>query len=381
MAQTTRNPLERLDRPEDDDGSVMSGSAFSVLVLLGFVVLLFVSVNFGISAIEDDLETRATGLLRASGLNDVSATATGTDLVLAGSLIEGYDAQSVFNGVAGLEGVSSVSGNLWFVTGTDLADIVVVGDPIEFAWDLNSVVITGDISTDDRKTFINDTLALTFSSIDDSGLSVLPEIDDEKEWIGSVLSLLIATRESVEVGRLIVFPSSQLLVVAGEVSDKAVRNDLNDRVSAVGEALGFDVNPAIRVPETGPTKQEVEALQVEIDEVILDQVVEFETGSDVITDDGKTLLDGILTILRDAPDIRVEISGHADTQGSPQANLELSKRRTEAVFAYFVTNGESPDRFDLLWFGDTQPIADNSTEEGRQKNRRIEFTALLEEEE
>ena len=381
MAQSTRSPLQQFDRADDDDGSVMSGQTFVAVFLLALVLLLFVSVKFGIARIENDLETRAAGLLQANGLSDVTASATGTDVVLTGSLIQGYDSDAVFEAIAALRGVSSVSGDLWFVTGTELPDIPVTGDPIEFAWNMNAVVITGDISTDERKAFINDTLGLTFSTIDDTGLSVLPDIEDEKEWIGSILSLLIATRDSVDKGRLIVFPSDRLLVVAGEVSDKAVRNDLNARVSAVAADISFDVNPAIRVPETGPTKQEVEALQTEIDEVILDQVVEFETGSDVITPGGKALLDGILAILRDAPDVRVEISGHADTQGSPEVNLDLSRRRTESVFEYFIANGESPDRFDLLWFGDTQPIADNSTEEGRQKNRRIEFRALLEEEE
>jgi OOP family OmpA-OmpF porin len=380
MARDTRNPLQRLDRSDDDDGKVMSGGAFGSLVFFGFVALLLVSVNFGVAGIENDLEARAHGLLQASGLSSVTVQASGTDLELSGNLIEGYDEEAVFNGISALHGVSSVTGNLWIITGTELDDIIVTGGPIEFSWDGSTVAITGDVSTEERKAFINDTLALTFSTVDDVGLAVLADIEDEKDWIGSVLSLLIATRESVDVGRLIVFPSDQLLVVAGEVADKAIRNQLNDRVEAVGEDLGFDVNPAIRVPETGPTEAEVEALQVEIDEVILDQVVEFETGSDVITEDGTALLDEMLAILRDAPDVRVEISGHADSQGSEAANLLLSQRRTEAVFAYFVANGESPDRFDVLWFGDTVPIADNSTEEGRQKNRRIEFRALLDEE-
>ncbi len=72
----------------------------------------------------------------------------------------------------------------------------------------------------------------------------------------------------------------------------------------------------------------------------------------------------------------VEIDGHADPQGSPERNLELSLRRAEAVVAYFVSQGEDPERFIAVGYGDTRPIADNSTEAGRQKNRRIEFIAL-----
>jgi OOP family OmpA-OmpF porin len=76
--------------------------------------------------------------------------------------------------------------------------------------------------------------------------------------------------------------------------------------------------------------------------------------------------------------VPVEIAGHADSQGSPERNLELSRRRAQAVLDYFVSRGEDPERFVAVGYGDTRPIADNSTEEGRQKNRRIEFIALEE---
>jgi len=72
----------------------------------------------------------------------------------------------------------------------------------------------------------------------------------------------------------------------------------------------------------------------------------------------------------------VEIAGHADTDGNADRNLDLSQRRADAVVAYFVSRGESPDRFIAVGYGDTRPIADNSTAAGRQKNRRIEFIAL-----
>ena len=76
--------------------------------------------------------------------------------------------------------------------------------------------------------------------------------------------------------------------------------------------------------------------------------------------------------------VPVEIAGHADAQGSPERNLELSRRRAQAVLDYFVSQGEDPERFVAVGYGDTRPIADNSTAEGRQKNRRIEFIALEE---
>ena len=85
-----------------------------------------------------------------------------------------------------------------------------------------------------------------------------------------------------------------------------------------------------------------------------------------------------LAALRQVPDVPVEIAGHADAQGSEERNLDLSERRALAVFDYLVSQGEDPGRFEVVGYGETRPIADNSTPEGRQKNRRIEFIALLE---
>jgi OOP family OmpA-OmpF porin len=207
----------------------------------------------------------------------------------------------------------------------------------------------------------------------------MEDIADESDWIGTVLSLVIKMQDPVEVGRIIVFPAGELLVLAGEVDDTTLRNSLNAEVTEAAAAVGFLANPAIRVPDVPPTRQEVEALQVVIDELILDQVVEFEAKSAVLTPAGVALLDEILEKLRTAPEVRVEIAGHADSQGAEDSNLTLSMIRAQAVSNYLVANGESPDRFVVVWYGETRPKVSNDTPEGRAANRRIEFRALLEE--
>jgi OOP family OmpA-OmpF porin len=122
---------------------------------------------------------------------------------------------------------------------------------------------------------------------------------------------------------------------------------------------------------------EVEELQEELDVLIEGKVVEFALNSDRLTGRGERLLDEILEALRIWPDVPVEIAGHADAQGADDLNLELSQRRADAVLAYLVEKGEDPERFQVIGYGETRPIADNATEEGRARNRRIEFVALI----
>ena len=75
------------------------------------------------------------------------------------------------------------------------------------------------------------------------------------------------------------------------------------------------------------------------------------------------------------PDVAVEVSGHSDAVGDKDYNIGLSERRAQAVVAYLVSQGMDENRLTAVGLGFSQPIADNSTEEGRAMNRRIEFRA------
>jgi OOP family OmpA-OmpF porin len=281
-------------------------------------------------------------------------------------------------------GVAGVSGDLWLVSDGEVEDLIITGEAIEFNWDATSLTITGDISTADRKQFITEALAPSFGRVDTASLAVVDGIPDESDWIGTILSLAISVRDPIEVGRLIVVPDQDLLILTGDVESKSIRNALNNEVVEAGEAIGFDTNAAVRVPEVDPvvvppTEEEVVALQIDLDALLKDKVVEFEVNSDVITETGITLLDEILEILRLAPEIRIEIAGHADTHGKAATNLVLSEARAASVLLHLIAQGENPDRYTSVGYGDTQPIADNTTAEGRARNRRIAFRALLEE--
>lgn len=89
-----------------------------------------------------------------------------------------------------------------------------------------------------------------------------------------------------------------------------------------------------------------------------------------------TELQKILRFLKENPSVKVEISGHTDNSGSPAYNLQLSQKRAQAVYDYLISNDVDPKRLFSKGYGATQPIADNTLEEGRQKNRRIEFTVI-----
>ena len=100
----------------------------------------------------------------------------------------------------------------------------------------------------------------------------------------------------------------------------------------------------------------------------------FETDSDVIKAESFENLDHIVEIANKYPNANIVVEGHTDSQGDDSMNMDLSRRRAEAVKKYLVLKGVESDRIKTEGFGETKPLADNSTEEGRALNRRVDIT-------
>jgi outer membrane protein OmpA-like peptidoglycan-associated protein len=101
--------------------------------------------------------------------------------------------------------------------------------------------------------------------------------------------------------------------------------------------------------------------------------VNFEFDKATLTVNAKTLLDQVADALLARPDIKVEIDGHTDSKGSDAYNQKLSQRRAESVKQYLVGRGIDAGRMTTQGFGESKPVADNSTAEGRELNRRVEL--------
>ncbi len=106
--------------------------------------------------------------------------------------------------------------------------------------------------------------------------------------------------------------------------------------------------------------------------VDMELVIHFDFNKAVIRDEDKPRIDKIIEILKKEPTYKAVVAGHTDSIGTEAYNMELSKRRAEALKAYMVAHGISPERIKTEWYGETRPVASNATPEGRAKNRRDE---------
>lgn len=105
--------------------------------------------------------------------------------------------------------------------------------------------------------------------------------------------------------------------------------------------------------------------------------IQFEFDSQVIKVESFPLLDNAYNVLKANPTYKLIVEGHTDNIGDDDYNLDLSNRRARAVFYYLTLKGIEEDRVKATGYGASRPIADNSTAEGRAKNRRIEFRVTL----
>jgi len=101
--------------------------------------------------------------------------------------------------------------------------------------------------------------------------------------------------------------------------------------------------------------------------------ISFEFASDVILKKSYKSLDEVVKILQENPELKLIIEAHADNRGTPERNMMWSERRAKAVAAFFLLKSIAPNRISYKGYGDTKPIADNATEKGRAKNRRVEM--------
>jgi outer membrane protein OmpA-like peptidoglycan-associated protein/outer membrane protein W len=108
------------------------------------------------------------------------------------------------------------------------------------------------------------------------------------------------------------------------------------------------------------------------DKVVL-RGVNFEFDKATLTPDAKVLLDMVSDALLARTDIMVELDGHTDSKGSDEYNQKLSERRSASVKQYLVGRGIDAGRMTTMGFGESQPVQDNATDEGREYNRRVEL--------
>lgn len=115
---------------------------------------------------------------------------------------------------------------------------------------------------------------------------------------------------------------------------------------------------------------------IEAEAAIVLKNIFFDPNKFELKPESQTELDAVVQLLKDNPTVSIQINGHTDNSGKPTENKVLSENRARAVITYLVSKGIAQTRLTFKGFGDTVPVADNSTPEGKAQNRRTELKVI-----
>ena len=101
--------------------------------------------------------------------------------------------------------------------------------------------------------------------------------------------------------------------------------------------------------------------------------LEFETGKSTLKPSSQERLKHVAAVMKAYPAVNIKIGGYTDNVGDPQLNLKISGERARATLQELVNMGIAANRMDAEGYGEQHPVADNATEQGRQKNRRVDI--------
>lgn len=185
-------------------------------------------------------------------------------------------------------------------------------------------------------------------------------------WAGNVPRALPLLKHMMERGSIII--DGRSIVLSGRVNgDRAKTTVLQDIAPLIQTGLELEDHIlAARLPAPSSS------LQKQLNEILSHASVEFESNSTTMLPRGRATLDQLIALLRRAPHTAIEIGGHTDKYGEPDYNLQLSRRRAEAVRDYFISHGLT-NQFTAFGYGATRPLSVVQTRAGFQHNRRIEL--------
>ncbi|WP_227553776.1 OmpA family protein [Acinetobacter haemolyticus] len=183
-------------------------------------------------------------------------------------------------------------------------------------------------------------------------------------WSDSVTRVITPDLKKVKQGQLRV-RGTQIELTGKMSNPNEIQPTASNFQSLVQQPYRFNAQLSVNLAE-----------QKVIDDALKDRIIEFESGSAILTETGKRILDEMAVALNKVGGKQVKIIGHTDSSGDASRNVILSKERAVAVQDYLVSKNIATDRLSTEGKGSSEPIADNTTADGRRKNRRIEFEVL-----
>ncbi|HSF66017.1 MAG TPA: OmpA family protein [Nitrospiraceae bacterium] len=185
-------------------------------------------------------------------------------------------------------------------------------------------------------------------------------------WTDNIPQVLPILGHMIERGSIIV--DGRTIVLSGLVDNDRAKTTVLQELTPLAQT-GLQLEDHVL---TDPSLASSSSLQKKLNEILSQASIEFDSNTATLTPRSRATLDRLIAQLRHAPRVTIEIGGHTDKYGEPDYNLQLSRRRAEAVRDYFVSHGLT-NQFTAVGYGASRPLSVTETRTGLQQNRRIEL--------
>jgi OmpA-OmpF porin, OOP family len=241
----------------------------------------------------------------------------------------------------------------------------------------NSLILRGSLPTQRSKAAILEQAQALYAK---KGIRVTDQFTVDTQvgaaaWVDIIPQLLPILGWMVERGSIIIDGHS--LVVTGQVTGPREKADVL-QVMAPAVRAGLKIEDRVMVAQAtalSPTSVSLSALQLSLNQVLAKSSIEFEPDSATITAKGQAVLDHLVVLLRKVPTAPIEIASHTDIGGAAEHNLQLSRRRADAVKHYLTDHGLT-NVFTTIGYGSTRPLSNRKYQPGLPQNQRIELLMI-----
>lgn len=223
------------------------------------------------------------------------------------------------------------------------------------------IVVTGAVPDESSKAALLANVRALYGAERVVDQVTIAQVSLPPNWSGYVQKLITPNLKLISKGELKIDGTN--ITVRGEVANEAQRQQIASDI-ATSLNPSYTVNNGLRVSA---------AEQNLLDDTLARRIIEFDSGKATLAPSGQAILDEMAGALHKVKGKKVEVIGHTDNIGLRDSNLALSQARAEAVRTYLAAKGISQEMVLVSGQGPDRPVADNTSAEGRARNRRIEF--------
>jgi OmpA-OmpF porin, OOP family len=321
--------------------------------LLLLVLLLVLVIPFYLKRIPAALEADVRQSLQAQGLNWALVEVNERDVILGGNAPTPQAYQQAVQTAQQVIGVRNVVERM--------KNRVVSPYTMTIDWRDGKLSAQGFLPDAESQQALGQLLTKTYGN--QAAVETLKLADGNPAGWTDLMKVLFTSIKQLEQANAEV--SDKQLYLAGKIPTSEARDALIQTLSAFKQQ-GYSLDLHLIADDSA-----ARVCQQKFDQ-LLKTPVSFQSGNAIINAESRSLLESLAETAMLCPYSHLTIAGHTDKQGDNQSNLKLSEQRAQAVAGWLFQQGIETSRIKTVGYGASRPLADNATEQGRAKNRRIE---------